>query len=83
LESKPELHPPQLTKLYRRGVGRARVEEQCPDLLQIIEEIAKADGASDDRCRSETIRPCLALDDLREEIKQHGYDIKRTTLNYR
>ncbi len=82
LESKPELHP-QLTKLYRRGVGRPRVEEQCPDLLQIIEEIAKVGGASDDRRRSETIRPCLTLDDLREKIKQRGYDIKRTTLYYR
>ena len=82
LESKPDLHP-QLTKLYRRGVGRPRVEEQCPDLLQIIEEIAKVGGASDDRRRSETIRPCLTLDDLREKIKQRGYDIKRTTLYYR
>ncbi len=83
LESKPELHPPQLTKLYRRGVGRARVEEQCPDLLQIIEEIAKVGGASDDGRRSETIRPCLTLDDLREKIKERGYDIKRSTLYYR
>ncbi|CAF3356407.1 unnamed protein product [Rotaria socialis] len=82
LESKPELGP-QLNKLYRRGVGRPRVEEQCPDLLQIIEEIAKVGGASDDRRRSETIRPCLTLDDLREKIKQRGYDIKRTTLYYR
>ncbi|CAF1635953.1 unnamed protein product, partial [Adineta ricciae] len=82
LESKPELQP-QLNKLYRRGVGRPRVEEQCPDLLQIIEEIAKVGGASDDRRRSETIRPCLTLDDLREKIKQRGYDIKRTTLYYR
>ncbi|CAF2101870.1 unnamed protein product [Rotaria magnacalcarata] len=81
-ETKPELHP-QLNKLYRRGAGRPRVEEQCPDLLQIIEEIAKVGGASDDRRRSETIRPCLTLDDLREKIKQRGYDIKRTTLYYR
>ncbi|CAF4260586.1 unnamed protein product [Rotaria sp. Silwood2] len=81
-ETKPELHP-QLNKLYRRGAGRPRIEEQCPDLLQIIEEIAKVGGASDDRRRSETIRPCLTLDDLREKIKQRGYDIKRTTLYYR
>ncbi len=72
-----------MNKLYRRGVGRPRIEEQCPDLLQIIEEIAKVGGASDDRRRSETIRPCLTLDDLREKIKQRGYDIKRTTLYYR
>ena len=82
LETKPELYP-KLNKIYRRGGGRARVEEQCPDLLQIIEEIAKVGGASDDRRRSELIRPCLTLDDLREKIRQRGYDIKRTTLYYR
>ncbi|CAF3851631.1 unnamed protein product [Rotaria sp. Silwood1] len=81
-ETKPELHP-QLKKLYRRVAGRPRVEEECPDLLQIIEEIAKVGGASDDRRQSETIRPCLTLDDLREKIRQRGYDIKRTTLYYR
>ncbi|CAF4447621.1 unnamed protein product [Rotaria sp. Silwood2] len=81
-ETKPELHP-QLKKIYRPGGGRPRIEEQCPDLLQIIEEIAKVGGASDDRRRSETIRPCLTLDDLREKIRQRGYDIKRTTLYYR
>ncbi|CAF5036160.1 unnamed protein product, partial [Rotaria sp. Silwood1] len=73
----------QLKKLYRRGAGRPRVEEQCPNLLQIIEEIAKVGGSSDDRRQSEIIRPCLTLDDLREKIKQRGYDIKRTTLYYR
>ncbi|CAF1024873.1 unnamed protein product [Rotaria sordida] len=81
-ETKPELHP-QLKKLYRPGGGRPRIEEQCPDLLQVIEEIAKVGGASDDRRRSSTIRPCLTLDDLRDKLKQRGYDIKRTTLYYR
>ncbi|CAF1588411.1 unnamed protein product [Adineta ricciae] len=81
-ETKPELHP-QLNKLYRRTTGRPRVEEYCPDLLQMIEEIAKVGGASDGRRQTETIRPCLTLDDLREKLKQRGYDIKRTTLYYR
>ncbi|CAF4032014.1 unnamed protein product [Rotaria sordida] len=81
-ETKPELHP-QLKKIYRPGGGRPRIEEQIPNLLEIIEEIAKVGGASDDRRRSETIRPCLTLDDLREKIRQRGYDIKRTTLYYR
>ncbi|CAF0900718.1 unnamed protein product [Rotaria sordida] len=81
-ETKPELRP-RLKKLYRPGGGRPRIEEECPDLLQIIEEIAKVDGASDNRRRSETIRPCLTLDDLREKLKQRGINIKRTTLYYR
>ncbi len=59
------------------------MEEQCPDLLQIVEEIATVGDASDDRQWSETIRPCLTLNDLREKIKQRGYDIKWTTLYYR
>ncbi|CAF1181124.1 unnamed protein product, partial [Didymodactylos carnosus] len=81
-ESNPDLAK-ELGKIYRGQVGRPPIEDQCPDLLSIIEEIAKVGGASDDRRRSETIRPCLTLDDLREKIKQRGYDIKRTTLYYR
>ncbi|CAF0992907.1 unnamed protein product [Rotaria sordida] len=67
-----------LNKIYR-----PLIEEKCPDLLQIIEEIAKVGGAAHDNRRSQTIRPCLTLDDLREKIKEHGYDIKRSTLYYR
>ncbi|CAF0723868.1 unnamed protein product [Adineta steineri] len=81
-ETKPELRP-QLNKLYRKGGGRPRIEEQYPDLLQTIEEIAKVGGASDKGRRSETIRPCLTLDDLREKLKQRGIHVKRTTLYYR
>ncbi len=64
-------------------IGRPPIEEDCPDLLQIIEEIAKVGGAADDNRRSQAIRPCLTLDDLREKIKERGYDIKRSTLYYR
>ncbi|CAF4798037.1 unnamed protein product, partial [Rotaria magnacalcarata] len=81
-ETKPELHP-QLRKVYRPGGGRPRIEEQIPGLLEAIEEIAKIGGASDDRRRSEIIRPCLTLDDLREKLRQRGMDVKRTTLYYR
>jgi hypothetical protein len=81
-ETKPELHP-QLKKIYRPFSGRPSMDEKYPDLLQIIEEIAKVGGATDDRRRSQTIRPCLTLDDLVEKVKQRGYDIKRTTLYYR
>ncbi|CAF1083211.1 unnamed protein product, partial [Didymodactylos carnosus] len=81
-EKNPEIAG-ELSKIYRTTIGRPPIEEQCPDLLQIIEEIAKCGGASDDKRRSEQIRPCLTLDDLREKIKQRGYDIKRSTLYYR
>ena len=73
----------ELNKIYRPIIGRPPIEEECPDLLQIIEEIAKVGGAADDNRRSQAIRPCLTLDDLREKIKERGYDIKRSTLYYR
>ncbi|CAF0879390.1 unnamed protein product [Adineta steineri] len=81
-EKNPELAA-ELNKIYRPVIGRPPIEEECPDLLQIIEEIAKVGGAADDNRRSATIRPCLTLDDLREKIKERGYDIKRSTLYYR
>ncbi|CAF3364415.1 unnamed protein product [Rotaria socialis] len=81
-EKNPELAA-ELNKIYRPIIGRPPIEEECPDLLQIIEEIAKVGGAADDNRRSQTIRPCLTLDDLREKIKERGYDIKRSTLYYR
>ncbi|UJR25996.1 hypothetical protein I4U23_007343 [Adineta vaga] len=81
-EKNPELAT-ELNKIYRPIIGRPPIEEECPDLLQIIEEIAKVGGAADDNRRSQTIRPCLTLDDLREKIKERGYDIKRSTLYYR
>ncbi|CAF1644201.1 unnamed protein product [Adineta ricciae] len=81
-EKNPELAA-ELNKIYRPVIGRPPIEEDCPDLLQIIEEIAKVGGAADDNRRSQTIRPCLTLDDLREKIKERGYDIKRSTLYYR
>ncbi len=81
-EKNPELAA-ELNKIYRPVIGRPPIEDECPDLLQIIEEIAKVGGAADDNRRSQTIRPCLTLDDLREKIKERGYDIKRSTLYYR
>ena len=72
-----------LNEIYRPVIGRPLIEEECAHLLQIIEGIAKVEGAADDNRSSQTIRPCLTLDDLREKIQEHGYDIKRARLYYR
>ncbi|CAF1271257.1 unnamed protein product, partial [Rotaria sp. Silwood1] len=72
-----------LQKTFRQDVGRPPVDDASPDLLATIEEIAAIGGAGDDRRRTESIRTCLTLDDLREALKTQGYDIKRTTLYYR
>ncbi|CAF1339294.1 unnamed protein product [Rotaria sordida] len=63
--------------------GRPSIDDTCPDLLATNEEIAILGGAIDDRRRTETIRSCLTLDDLRETLKMKGYEIKRSTLYYR
>ncbi|CAF0991460.1 unnamed protein product [Didymodactylos carnosus] len=73
----------ELTKVYRPAVGRPPIEEECPDLLSIIEEIARVGSHPADLRRADQMRPCLTLDDLRDKIKQRGYDIKRSSLYYR
>ena len=72
-----------LKKVFREDSGRPPIDDAYPDLLSTIEEIAAAGGAGDDRRRTEVVRSCLTLDDLREQLKAKGYDIKRTTLYYR
>ncbi len=48
---------------------------QNDDLLHTIQEIAILGCGSDDRRRSETIRLVRTLDDLREELKKHGFTL--------
>ncbi|CAF0981397.1 unnamed protein product [Didymodactylos carnosus] len=81
-EKNPEVAK-ELNKVYRTNTSRPSAEEQCPDLLKIIEEIARCGGATDNNRQSEQYRPCATLDDLRETIKQRGYDIRQTTSYYR
>ncbi|CAF2767137.1 unnamed protein product [Rotaria sp. Silwood2] len=78
----------QLKRLRNHAIAQKRlrrpsIDDTCPDLLATIEEIAILNGAADDRRRTETVRPCLTLDDLRETLKMKGYEIKRSTLYYR
>ncbi|CAF1494249.1 unnamed protein product [Rotaria sordida] len=81
-ESYPDVHHV-LQKTFRQDVGRPPVDDASPDLLATIEEIAAIGGAGDDRRKTESIRTCLTLDDLRETLKTKAYYIKRTTLYYR
>ncbi|CAF3092832.1 unnamed protein product, partial [Rotaria sp. Silwood2] len=67
LEAKTQLSS-QLNKLYRHSANRPHVEQQCPDLLKVIEDTDTVDGASDDRRHSETIHLHLTLNDLRQKL---------------
>jgi len=68
----------ELSKIFRPNTMRMQIEEDCPDLLQIIAEIARVGGASDNKGKT-----CLSLDDLKDKIKERGYEIRKSSLYYR
>ena len=68
----------ELSKIGRPATMRMQIEEDCPDLLQIIAEIARVGGASDNKGKT-----CLSLDDLKDTIKERGYEIRKSSLYYR
>jgi hypothetical protein len=68
----------ELSKVFRPTATRMQIEADCPDLLQIIAEIARVGGASDNKGKA-----CLSLDDLKDAIKERGYEIRKSSLYYR
>jgi hypothetical protein len=69
----------ELSKVSRPSTMRMQIETDCPDLLQIISEIARIGGATDNNKG----KACLTLDDLKEGIKERGYEIRKSSLYYR
>jgi len=72
----------ELSKIYRPTTFRLMVpdETDCPDLLQIIAEIARVGGVADSGYRPGTV---LSLEELKKKIKERGYEIRRSSLYYR
>ena len=68
----------ELSKIFKPNTMRMQIEEDCPDLLQIIAEIARVGGASDNKGKT-----CVSLDDLKDKIKERGYEIRKSSLYYR
>lgn len=68
----------ELSKIFRPTTMRLQIDEDCPDLLQIIGEIARVGGAADNKGKT-----CVSLDDLRDKIKERGYEIRKSSLYYR
>jgi len=76
----------ELLKLYKPStiVVNPQLDNVSPDLLQTIEEIARVGGVSDTNSRyNNNNQPCTSLDELRDKIKERGYEIRRSTLFYR
>lgn len=75
----------ELLKLYKPStISVHSIDNVSPDLLQTIEEIARIGGvASVDTRYTNPNEPCTSLDELRERIKERGYEIRRSSVFYR
>ena len=73
-----EDHPEsKVRKFVRDQPGRPTLEENQPELLNAIKEIACHISAADDRRRSEAIRSCVSLDQLHEKLQDQGFALSR------
>ncbi|CAF2145043.1 unnamed protein product [Rotaria magnacalcarata] len=77
----------ELLKLYKPSTIAVHSVDSndnvSPDLLHTIEEIARLGGVSDANHRLPNNKPCTSLDDLRDKIKERGYEIRRSSAFYR
>lgn len=71
---------PDLAKKFKRrnAIGRPRIEQDQPDLLKAIVDIATHGAAADDRRRSETLRSIKTLDELTTELQSQGFKVHET-----
>jgi hypothetical protein len=65
------------------SVGRPRIEDSQPGLMDVLVRIAIFSASAADKRRSEGLRSCRTLDDLAERLHEHGFNIARSTLYYR
>ncbi|KAL4721037.1 hypothetical protein ACJJTC_012456 [Scirpophaga incertulas] len=62
----------------RSAPGRPRLEEQQPQLLKTIVDLAMFGASAEERRRSEIVRSCRTLTDLHEKLKEHGFQISKS-----
>ena len=60
------------------SVGRPRTEEEHPELLEVIKNLALHGSGADNRRRTEKIRSIKTLSELTEELNSMGYDLSRS-----
>ena len=61
----------------RDGPGQPKIEEDQPDLLQTIINVAIHGSGADDCRRTEMIRTVKTLDDLHVELLKQGFFLSR------
>lgn len=62
----------------RSAPGRPRLEQQQPQLLKTIVDLAMIGASAEERRRSEIVRSCRTLTDLHEKLKEHGFQISKS-----
>lgn len=72
-------NPAMAVKLkIRDGPGRPRLEENQPELLKTIVDIAVSGRSAEEREKSDKIRSCKTLDSLHQELLKAGFSISRS-----
>lgn len=82
LMEKPSTDGSQTTKISNLP-GRPRLENNQPELLKTIADVAMFGASAEERRRCEVVRSCRSLDDLHEVLKELGYSLSRTALYLR
>jgi hypothetical protein len=72
----------ELSKIFKPITMRAQIESDCPDLLQIIAEVACLGGATDNNNNNKD-KSSLTLSNLKDVIKRRGYEIHKSSQYYR
>lgn len=62
----------------RDGPGRPRLEENQPELLKAIVDIAVAGNSEEEKNNADKIRSCKTLDSLHAELLKAGFSISRS-----
>ena len=66
-----------------KEVGRSRIEDAQPELLETIMKIIELGGAVDPKRRTEITWTCKTLDELEAELETLGFKISRSALYLR
>lgn len=73
-----------LTNIHQQTTGgRPRLEEDQPELLRAISEIAMFGASADERRRSNVLRSCKTLKQLKIELEKLGFEISETATYHR
>ena len=67
----------------KKTSGRPRLEDEQPELLETIVQIAMFGSAAHERRRMEEVKSCRTLSNLREQLLQRNFHLSRSALYLR